>query len=119
MIDLTPVLQALAALTGTVITALIIPLLSGRVGDARLKRLRIWAKIAVKAAEQLFPGPGKGAAKKAYVIAFLNAHGFTLDAPALNALIECEVNTQCAVDASLRPRCLTCKYEMEAQKCPF
>ena len=92
MIDLTPILQALVALGGTIITCLVIPWIKGKVCAERLERLQVWARIAVKAAEQLHPGPGKGAEKKAAALAFLNARGITFDIQAMDALVECEVN---------------------------
>jgi len=93
MIDLTPVLQALAALAGTVVTAMVIPFIKGRISAGRLEQAQAWARIAVKAAEQLFPQPGRGGEKKTYVTGLLGKHGFILDTDTLGALIESAVNT--------------------------
>ena len=105
MIDLTPILQVLTAIACTVMTAIIIPLARERISAGRLERLQVWARIAVKAAEQLFPGQGRGTAKKAYVLAFLSARGLRPDTAVLNALVECEVNA------------LDCQQTKEADKC--
>ena len=93
MIDLTPVLQALATLAGTIITAMVIPFIKGRISAGRLEQMQVWARIAVKAAEQMYPQSGRGSEKKMYVMRLLSKHGFILDADALGALIESAVNT--------------------------
>lgn len=91
--DLTPVLQAVISLAATVITAMVIPFIKSKTSAQQLTRMQSWARIAVKAAEQLYPKPDSGKDKKAYVLKFLNQHGFTLDAATLDALIESAVNT--------------------------
>ena len=92
MFDLTPVLQALAALAWAIFTALIIPLIKSRISTQRLERLLIWARIAVKAAEQLHPQPGSGQAKKAYALRLIDAHLGRIDSEEASAAIECCVN---------------------------
>ena len=109
MIDLTPVLQALAALGGAIITGVIIPLIRGKTSAHKLERLQAWARIAVKAAEQLHPGCGVGRAKKIYALGLLSEHVFTADTAVLGALIECEVN---------RLNCEKCTHKEDTQ-CHF
>ncbi|MCL2068419.1 MAG: phage holin family protein [Oscillospiraceae bacterium] len=93
MIDLTPILQALAALFCTVVTALIIPFIKSRTDCERLERIQHWIRIAVGAAEQIYQDPKSGVEKKAYVHRSISAHGFHVDAATLNALIESSVYT--------------------------
>lgn len=90
--DLTPVLQAIVSLAATIITAMVIPFIKSKTSAQQLARMQSWARIAVKAAEQIYP-PGSGEIKKAYVMKFLNQHGFTLNEATLDALIESAVNT--------------------------
>jgi len=92
-IDLTPVLQALAALMCAIITAVVIPFIRGKVCAQRLERMQTWARIAVTAAEQLYPRSGRGRDKKTYVLGLLEQRGFELDVETLNALVEAAVNT--------------------------
>ncbi|MCL2578773.1 MAG: phage holin family protein [Oscillospiraceae bacterium] len=92
MIDLTPVLQALSALAWVVFTALIIPLIKSRMSAQRLERLLAWAKIAVKAAEQLHTQPGSGQAKKIYALRLIDTHLGRIDSEDASAAVECCVN---------------------------
>ena len=93
MTDLTPILQALAGLICTIITALIIPYIKSKTDSQRLRRLRIWVQIAVRAAEQIFPAQCSGEQKKSYVQECLKSIGFKLGSQAESALIESAVNT--------------------------
>lgn len=92
MIDLTPILQAAVTLIGTIITVLVIPLIKSKTNAQQLERMQAWTRIAVSAAEQLYAESGQGEKKKAYVLAFLKQHGFTVDMATLDALIEAAVN---------------------------
>ena len=91
-IDLTPVLQALAGLIATVITALIIPYIKSKTDAHRLERMQAWADLAVKAAEQIFKEQGSGEQKKAYVSEFLEIGGLNSCEHTTQALIESAVN---------------------------
>ena len=51
----------------------------------------MWVKIAVKAAEMLYAGQGRGEEKKTYVIEFLNSKGYTLDISSIENMIEAAV----------------------------
>ena len=92
MIDLTPLFQALIALGATAITVYAIPYIKSKTSNDKLERMKAWAEIGVKAAEQIYDGPGNGTAKKAYVLDFLTKHGYTVDFGELEALIESTVN---------------------------
>ena len=91
MIDLTPLLQAFAALVCTLLSAVVIPFIRSKIGQSRLECARAWARIAVQAAEQLYPS-GRGLEKKTYALKFLNRRGFTFDADTLGVLVESAVN---------------------------
>jgi len=93
MIDLTSILQAVAGLIFTIITALIVPYIKGEIDSQRLERLRVWVRIAVHAAEQIFPEPGSGKQKKSYVHYCIKCANSKINPQATDALIECAVNT--------------------------
>jgi DUF1365 family protein len=63
----------------------------GQLGDAKFNTLERWVKTAVKAAEQLYKGSGRGEEKKQYVLDFLAAKGLTMDMDIVEALLEAAV----------------------------
>lgn len=91
MYDLTPIIEAVAALTGVVITCVLVPFIRSKTTAEQQKEINAWVKIAVAAAEQIFKGSGRGEEKKQYVIAWLKERGFTVDEAELDALIEAAV----------------------------
>lgn len=91
MTDITPILEAAAALIAAVITAVVIPYIKRRTTIAQQEEISAWVKIAVTAAEQIYSGSGRGAEKKAYALAWLQEHGMKLDETRLDALIEAAV----------------------------
>ena len=91
MIDLTPLFNALITLIAAAVTAFLIPWLRSRTTAAQREELLAWAAIAVRAAEQLYTGSGRGEEKKRYVLTFLAERGYTLDTASLDALIESTV----------------------------
>ncbi len=92
MTDITPIIEAVFALVGVVITAVIIPYIRSHTTAQQRAELNAWVKIAVSAAEQLYKGSGRGNEKKAYVLEWLNKHGVTMDETKLDALIEAAVH---------------------------
>lgn len=90
--DLTPVVQAVVSLAIAVMTYLIIPYIKAKVGEQKYDQIYEWVHIAVRAADQIYKGEGRGAEKKAYVVAFLASKGFKLDAESIDAMIEAQVN---------------------------
>ena len=64
MYDLTPIIEAVAALTGVVITCILVPFIRSKTTAEQQKEINAWVKIAVSAAEQIFKGSGSGAEKK-------------------------------------------------------
>jgi len=93
MIDLTPLVQAVITLAAALITAYVVPYIRSKSSSEKLDQMKAWARIGVKAAEQLYSDSGQGEQKKAYVLQFLNQNGFTLDTATLDALIESAVNS--------------------------
>lgn len=91
MYDLTPIIKAVAALIGVVITCILVPFIRSKTTAEQQKEINAWVKIAVSAAEQIFKGSGRGEEKKQYVIARLKERGFTVDENELDALIEAAV----------------------------
>ena len=91
MYDLTPIVEAIAALIGVVITCILVPFISSKTTAEQQKEINAWVKIAVAAAEQIFTGSGRGEEKKEYVIAWLKERGFVVDEGELDALIEAAV----------------------------
>ena len=92
MYDLTPIIEAVAALIGVVITCILVPFIRSKTTAEQQKESNAWVKIAVSAAEQIFKGSGRGEEKKQYVIAWLKERGFTVDENELDALIEAAVS---------------------------
>lgn len=91
MYDLTPIVEAIAALIGVTITCILVPFIRSKTTAEQQKEINAWVKIAVAAAEQIFTGSGRGEEKKEYVIAWLKERGFVVDEGELDALIEAAV----------------------------
>ena len=93
MTDLTPIIEAVFALIGAIITAVVIPYIRSRTTAQQRAEINAWVKIAVSAAEQMeqFSGIKTGKEKKAFVLGWLKEHGVTVDENRLDALIEAAV----------------------------
>lgn len=91
MYDITPIVEAVAALIAALITAFVIPYIRSKATAQQQAEINAWVKIAVSAAEQIYKGSGRGEEKKAYVIQWLREHGITVDEAKLDALIESAV----------------------------
>ena len=89
--DITPIIEAVAALIAALITAFVIPYIKGKTTSNQQQQINAWVRIAVTAAEQIYTGSGRGAEKKEYVINWLREHGMTVDESKLDALIEAAV----------------------------
>lgn len=90
-IDITPIIEAVIALAGVVVSCVLIPYIKSKTTTEQQKEINAWVKIAVAAAEQIYVGSGRGEEKKAYVINWLREHGITVDEAKLDALIEAAV----------------------------
>lgn len=95
MIDLTSILEAVIAVVAALITAFVIPWIRSKMTASQQEELAKWVTIAVTAAEQLYAGQGRGEEKKAYVLAFLETKGYSVDTnnvmDSIDALIEAVV----------------------------
>ena len=89
--NITPLLQAVAALLATIITVVAVPYIKSRTTASQQAQINEWVRIAVSAAEQIYSDPGKGEKKKAYVLKWLHDHGVTVDEAQLDAMIEAAV----------------------------
>lgn len=88
--DWDAVFKVVLMLISTIITGVFIPWLRAKTTAAQREQIAAWIKIAVTAAEQLL-GAGKGAEKKAYVVAWLREHGIDPDGAEIDAMIEAAV----------------------------
>ena len=89
--DITPIVQAVFALVGVLITSLLIPWIRSKTTAEQQEEIKQWVKIAVAAAEQLFVGQGRGEEKKQWVLEFLTKYNLKVDMDAIDALIEAAV----------------------------
>ena len=89
--NITPVVEAVAALIAAVVTAFVVPYIKSRTTTNQQQQINAWVRIAVTAAEQIYAGSGRGEEKKAYVIDWLRKHGVNVDESKLDALIEAAV----------------------------
>ena len=90
-IDITPVVNAVIALTATVVSVSLIPWIKSKTTAQQRSELVAWAKIGVAAAEQIYVGQGRGDEKKQYVLEFLKSKGFDLNEESVNNAIEAAV----------------------------
>lgn len=91
MIDLTPIITAVLTLIISLISAFLIPYIKTKVSTEQFATIKLWAQVAVQAAEMLYVGSGRGEEKKKYVLDFLNSKGFTLNTEEIDNLIESAV----------------------------
>lgn len=91
-IDITTVIEAVIALIGVIITAVIVPLIKGKTTAEQQAVMLAWVRVAVMAAEQIYHGSGRGKEKKEYVAAWLKAHNIIIDIAKIDALIESAVH---------------------------
>ena len=89
--DITTIIETVAALIAATITAVVIPYIKSRTTAQQQAEINAWVRIAVAAAEQIYRGNGRGEEKKAYVLNWLAERGVTLDEDRLDALIEAAV----------------------------
>ena len=91
MFDITIIIEAVFALIGVIITAIVIPFIKSKTTVAQQQQINAWVKIAVAAAEQIYTGSDRGVEKKAHVISFLKSKGITYDAESVDLMIESAV----------------------------
>lgn len=72
MIDITEIIIGLIGLLSLVVTAVIVPLIRSRLTAEQWDTLKDWTSTAVKAAEVIFSGAGRGEEKQKYVLQFVS-----------------------------------------------
>ena len=90
-INMNQIVEALIGLIAAVITCVVIPLIRSKVTNAQFEKIKMYVSIAVKAAEQIYVGNGRGTEKKQYVVEYLEKLGLKIDAETLDKLIEAAV----------------------------
>lgn len=88
--DITTVIEAAVALLAAIVSVVLIPWLTGKIGEQNMGQLVRWVQIAVAAAQQLYHDVD-GQARKDYVLKFLADKGFKVDDAGLDAIIEAAV----------------------------
>ena len=89
--DITPIIQAIIVLIGTIITCVLVPWIRSKTTKEQQEEIKQWVKIAVAAAEQIFVGQGRGEEKKQWVLEFLSKYNLKIDLDAIDAMIEAAV----------------------------
>ena len=90
-INMNQIVEALISLIAAVFTCVVIPLIRSKVTTAQFEKIKMYVGIAVKAAEQIYVGNGRGTEKKQYVVEYLEKLGLKIDAETLDNLIEAAV----------------------------
>ena len=96
MVDLTPLIGTILTLISAIITTFLVPWLRSKlnINEQQLNAMfdsdfEYWVTVADGAAEQIFSQkPKSGSEKKAYVINWLNEHGYDVDQDELEVQIE-------------------------------
>ena len=90
--DLTPIIQIVIILIGTIITSFLIPWIKSKTTQEQWWTVQNIAKVAVYAAEVLYKGSGRGAEKLNYVTTYIKefclSKGFTIDDKTIRQSIE-------------------------------
>lgn len=89
--NVTEVLQAFVYLIAAILTVFVVPAIKNKVGAQNMAAFLKWVDIAVAAAEQLYDST-QGAAKKEYVLGYLETKGFHVDEMELELAIEAAVH---------------------------
>lgn len=76
--DITLIVEALLALLAATITLFLVPWLRNHTSAQQRIELVEWTLLAMQAAERIFKGRGRGDAKRAYVLRFLERKGFSI-----------------------------------------
>lgn len=85
------VITAVVALLGTIYRYIVFPIIQQKTTKEQRDSVLFWAKLAVLAAEQMFPQAKTGEAKKQMVLEFMNSKGFTITKEELDIIVEAVV----------------------------
>ena len=92
MTDITPIIEIVIILLGTIVTIVVVPWLKTKIDNNQWQILQDWAKVGVCAAEVLFKGTNLGKDKLAYVTKYLNdmceKHNYHFDETTVRQAIE-------------------------------
>ena len=90
--DLTPIIQIVIILIGTIITSFLIPWIKSKTTQEQWQTVQNIAKVAVYAAEVLYKGSGRGQEKLEYVMTYIKEFclqkGFSFDDKTIRQAIE-------------------------------
>ena len=101
MKDYTLLFEGIITVLFALITLYVVPWIKTKLSAEDLNEIMKWVKIAVYAAEMIYKEAGMGAAKKTYVVEYLNGLGVKYDEDKIDGMIESAV--------------LELKKELEAQ----
>lgn len=85
-IDFTDIITALLGLCATLITVYLVPWIKQNADTKTLENIKLWAGIAVQAAESLYDS-GQGQKKKKYVLDYLAGKGIKVDDAQVEAAV--------------------------------
>ena len=88
--ELTEFVKMLIELIVAVASLWLVPWLRAKLNAEEVADMLRWVEIAVSAAEQIYDAAA-GDAKKHYVLAFLNEHGYAVDTDEVDLAIEAAV----------------------------
>lgn len=93
LIDLTPVALSIIALIAGIVSVKVVPVINEKLSKEQRENLYGWAKIAVKASEQLCKtGKIDKNEKKNQALSFLQKKGFNISLDEVDQAIEAAVN---------------------------
>ena len=92
MTDITPIIEIVITLLGTIVTIVVVPWLKTKIDSNQWNNLNEYAVVFVKTAEMIYRGTNLGKDKKKWVIEKLTAiaeeHHLKFSADAIEAAIE-------------------------------
>lgn len=92
LIDITPIVEIIITLLGTIITLMFVPWLKTKLDSNQWNNLNEYAAVFVRCAEMIFKGTNLGKDKKKWVVEKLTAiaeeHNLKFSADAIEAAIE-------------------------------
>ena len=88
--ELTELVKVGIELIAAIASLWLVPWLRAKLNAEQVSDMLRWVEIAVSAAEQLYDAAA-GDAKKRYVLAFLNEHGYAVDTDEVDLAIEAAV----------------------------
>lgn len=91
-IDLTDLIIAIITVILGLVSKYLIPYIKTQLDAKKLDTIKVWVRVAVEAAEQIYNETGKGAEKKWYVLKFLESKGFSVNEDEIDNLIESAVH---------------------------